>query len=110
MGSSRWIPRAVHSGGTSGFSPQVLSAIASGQSQKAIRIAAAETSDRIARKLKSHAVSDEARESLDLQFSGTTACCCVIHDGELVVSNVGDSRAVLGTLERGKVVPKPLSI
>lgn len=49
----------------------------------------------------------------DVQLSGTTAISVAVHDGNLIISNVGDSRAILGCRDpkdsTGTVVVKPLS-
>lgn len=56
-------------------------------------------------------VNDELHKSLfDDSLSGTTACVMVLDGKRLVVSNVGDSRAVLATKdENGKLIAVDLS-
>jgi serine/threonine protein phosphatase PrpC len=46
-------------------------------------------------------------EAGNMHDSGTTAICVLIHNGELIVANVGDSRAMLGSTVTGHST-KPL--
>lgn len=49
------------------------------------------------------------KEPIDLMFSGTTCNFCVIKDDLLYVTNIGDSRSILGYTENGKTLSKALS-
>lgn len=49
------------------------------------------------------------RSKIDALFSGTTCNFCLIYDGHLYVTNIGDSRSVIGYIETGIFKSKPLS-
>ena len=53
----------------------------------------------------------QRRKDIDTRVSGTTAISAYIRgkQKQLFISNVGDSRAIQGTIERGQNVAKPLS-
>jgi serine/threonine protein phosphatase PrpC len=44
-----------------------------------------------------------------VNLSGTTAISAAFHNGHIMISNVGDSRAILGYRDKGSVVAIPLS-
>jgi serine/threonine protein phosphatase PrpC len=49
-------------------------------------------------------IMGDPKESGDIaQFTGCTACVCLIHDGKMYFANAGDSRAVLS--QKGKAYP-----
>ena len=48
-------------------------------------------------------------QALDDSTSGTTAIVCYFHGTDLYVSNIGDSRAIIGARRGNKVVAFPLS-
>jgi len=54
-------------------------------------------------------VKDLHGSDIDILFSGTTCNCCIIKDDLLYVTNIGDSRAILGLQEGSKLVSKALS-
>lgn len=54
-------------------------------------------------------VKELHQTGIDIMFSGTTCNCCIIKDDLLYVTNIGDSRSILGFEEHGKVVSKALS-
>lgn len=56
-----------------------------------------------------HCVKDLHATGVDIMFSGTTCNCCIIKDDLLYVTNIGDSRAILGFEENGKTISKALS-
>jgi len=39
-------------------------------------------------------------------FSGTTSCSALFHSGRIMISNVGDSRAILGKKVEGSAIPQ----
>lgn len=50
-----------------------------------------------------------AHNNVDDNLSGTTAISVFMNGTSLYISNVGDSRAIVGVQEGGRVVAKPLS-
>lgn len=54
-------------------------------------------------------VKDLHLTGIDIMFSGTTCTCCIIKDDLLYVTNIGDSRAILGFEQDAKIVCKALS-
>ena len=46
---------------------------------------------------------------MDDRHSGTTSVTAFFEGTKLNIANIGDSRAVLATIENGKLVPKALS-
>lgn len=44
-----------------------------------------------------------------VNLSGTTAISAAFHNGHIMISNVGDSRAILGYKDKGSIVAIPLS-
>ena len=54
-------------------------------------------------------VKDLHQTGIDILFSGTTCNSCIIKDDLLYVTNIGDSRAILGFEESGKIISKALS-
>mmetsp|Transcript_19909 Transcript_19909/g.35522 ORF Transcript_19909/g.35522 Transcript_19909/m.35522 type:complete len:367 (+) Transcript_19909:107-1207(+) len=50
------------------------------------------------------------RSGIDVTCSGTTAVVCYIKGTSILTCNSGDSRAVIGQLEEGKLIALPLSI
>ena len=60
-----------------------------------------------------HRVQEALKTSgIDVTLSGSTACTALKRGRQLLVANVGDSRAVLGTLDErtGRVVARDLSV
>jgi serine/threonine protein phosphatase PrpC len=49
------------------------------------------------------------RSKLDALFSGTTCNFCLMLDNFLYVTNIGDSRSVIGYIESNQFKSKPLS-
>lgn len=47
--------------------------------------------------------------AVNCSFSGTTAVTSWIQDKKIYTANIGDSRAVIGTMKKGKLVAKDLS-
>ena len=56
-----------------------------------------------------HCVKDLHATGVDIMFSGTTCNCCIIKDDLLYVTNIGDSRAILGFEEGNRITSKALS-
>ena len=48
-------------------------------------------------------------QSFDGEYSGTTVCSVFIYGRNLICSNLGDSRAILGKMEYDKCIAVPLS-
>lgn len=47
---------------------------------------------------------------IDTSLSGSTAVVCLLRGDEVHCINVGDSRAVLGSMSKGKLLPLQLSV
>lgn len=47
--------------------------------------------------------------SIDTSLSGSTGCLCILADRKIIIANLGDSRAVLGTSLNSRVVAVPLT-
>jgi len=48
---------------------------------------------------------------IDDEFSGTTAITCLLRDSSIIISNVGDSRAITGKIKKdGSITAMPLSM
>lgn len=54
-------------------------------------------------------VKDLHNSQIDILFSGTTCNCCIIKDDLMYVTNIGDSRSILGLEEDNKLASKALS-
>ncbi|TKY74924.1 phosphatase 2C 74 [Spatholobus suberectus] len=49
------------------------------------------------------------QENLDCSCSGTTAVVVIRQGEDLVIANLGDSRAILGTISDGEIIPTQLT-
>lgn len=55
-------------------------------------------------------MSGAGQTRFDAEYSGTTACLALLHHGQAVLANVGDSRAMLGRREAdGRLRGVPLT-
>jgi serine/threonine protein phosphatase PrpC len=61
--------------------------------------------------LQAHtALSKPQLAGCDARYSGSTACMALVHDGQLFLANVGDSRAMLARLNPlGRIQGIPLT-
>jgi len=50
-------------------------------------------------------------DEIDTYISGTTAVIAIFHDNKLIISNVGDSRVVVGLEdEKGNIVARQMTV
>jgi len=50
-------------------------------------------------------------EEVDTYISGTTAVIAIFHDNKLIISNVGDSRVVVGLEDdKGNITAKQMTV